>query len=259
MTKYILTFLVSSLLLASCTAPSVSKPQKETEVAAKVSKDFESFSAVEFTASLNVLDTATGADTPTEEAGAKMKSITKVTVSVFDEKIKLINTYVMTKLDPATKGEIARYSGGIRPVPQGKYKVRFAFTNDQGTVLFDKEAENDFKAKTIYKITGDVSQISIQRNPASTESIGINLEELKEGSYVKDQMLVGLKEDDRNIKESDLKNILQGSGIKVVELRKSFSFYTVTFADITLAEAMLFASKTERFSYIEANGIVKII
>ena len=191
MTKYILTFLVTSLLLASCTAPSVSKPQKETEVATKVNTDFQTSAAVEFKASLNVLDTATGEDTPTKEAGTKMLSITKATVSIFDDKSKLINTYIMTKVDPATKGEIARYSGGIRPVPQGKYKVRFAFTNDQGTVLFDKEAENDFKAKTIYKITGDVSQVSIQRNPASTESIGINLEELKEGSYVKDQMLIG--------------------------------------------------------------------
>lgn len=256
---------LSLLISAGCQTmtPVNSKPQdnssnqttKPSEF--KADKSYENSAAVELFASVSVDDTVSGDDTPTAEAGEKITKITKVNVTFLEsESLKLIDTFSLNKVDNSMKGEILRFKGGIKPVAKGKVKVKFAFQNEDGSIAFENTKEQEFTAKSVVQLTGNLTQVSIKKDPASVAKVEIEINEMKEDQFVKGEFLAKPKTE---MKDEEVKALLEQSGVKVTELKKgSLGTYTVKFSEPSTAEAMILSDKTGKFEYIEVNGIVSI-
>lgn len=266
--KKLVILTLTLLVSAGCQtmSPVNSKPQdgnssnnqtSTTPSGFKADKSYENSSAVELIASVNVNETVSGDDTPTAEAGEKIQKITKVNVTFLEkESGKLINTYALSKVDTSVKGEILRFKGGIKPVAKGKVNVKYVFQNEDGSIAFENIKEHEFTAKSVVQLTGDLNQVSIKKDPASKEQVDISLNEMKEEQFVKGEFLAKPK---KEMKDEELKSLLETNGIKVTEMRKgSLNTYTIKFSEPSTAEAMILADKTSDFEYIEVNGIVSI-
>ncbi len=250
--------LAFSFVITGCATGMANNNMAEKNVTNIVylNKDFEKSAAVELSASVNILNTTTGADTPTDEASEKVSKIANAIVSLFDDKGKFINTFNLKKVTPTIKGEILKFSAGFVPVDIGHINFKFVFSDANDKVFYETSNKIEIKAKSIIKMNGQLNQVSAKKDPQAPETLNVNINEMNENSYVPNQLIIGLKDE---MKDNDLKSLLEKNGIKVTEIKKGIlKNYTVTFSAPSVAESLIITNKINQFDYSEPNGIVSI-
>lgn len=253
--KRIVLLAVSSIILFGC-GTVTAKVDNSKPVINVENKEYQNMAAVNVVGSVRISDIMGGSDTPTEEMSEKVSKISKATLSVFDSKSKIIDTYDLKKIDPSTKGEVLRFVGGYRGIPTNAEIFKLVFLTSDNSVIFESQTKSTLKAKTIYDLTGELAQVSTKKDVTGKETITINIDEKKPEDYVDKEFLFGMKED---YKEEEIKELLMKNGIKVTELKKGVITATVKFSEPTLSEALIIATKLNKFDYVEPNGVVSII
>lgn len=255
-------FLIAFFVISGCKTVMADKPTNSTQNISteqyKANKTYENMAAVELNAEVYINDSVSGADTPTEEAGDALNSLDTATVSVFTEdKAKFLDTITLKKIDTNLKGQIFRFKIPFSPIKtdQGNIKFKIVLTGKNGTVSFEGEGTAKLTSKSLYRVTLNLSQTSIKRDAEAKPTALVNIDEIKADEYVQNQIVVGSA-----LKEDEVKALLEKEGIKVTALKKGFlNNYTISFSEPSVAEALIIASKLNRFEYIETNGIVKAI
>jgi len=268
MKKHFLMVISSILVTAGCSLaiPVPNPPEKtdetkkETKSEEKVNvKDYSNSAAVKLIASVSV-SSKKGADTPLDEASEKLKKISKVTVSVFDEKMKLLDILNLSKDDASVKGEIYRFTTGFRAFPKGKLFVKYAFFDKEQQTLFNNETEFVFKEKNLYQVTSSLEQESILVNSAGDLKTNKTIvDEITEAEYAKGQMNIGVRSDAK-LTPDELKKLLTDRGIKVTEMKGIGvpGTYNVSFSEPDTSSALIIASLIDKLEYAEQNGVVSI-
>ena len=253
--KKIISASILSFMLVAC-GTTMAKNNKGSTTINVDNKDFQKMAAGEITASIRVTGSVDGSDTPTAEVSEKVSKITKATLSFFDSKMIIKNTYDLKKVDPGTKGEVMKFSAGYRPIPTDAVNFKLVLSSADNSTTYESEYKGSVKEKTIYKINGDLAQVSAKKDVTAPDKITLTIDELKAESYVQGEFIYGMK---AQMKEEDVKRLLEENGIKVTEIRKGILSSTVKFSEPSTAEALLIATKLNRFDYVEPNGIVSII
>mgnify|MGYP001572517302 CR=1 FL=1 len=256
--KKLLTVLIIGFIVAGCGTPSgLANNDKDKKISGENSmkKDYSSMAAVELSSSVNIVNTMTGADTPTDEASKKVTDISAVTVTITDTKGKEINTVVLSKDDPGNKGEIARFTGGFVGVPVGSVTIKYLFSDSAKNKLFESEQKAELTAKTIFKVKGDVNQVSIKREPQSEGELKVSIEKMDEKSYTSGQVLLGVKD---KMSEADLKSLFEKNGITVTSVKVGIISSSVSFSAPSVAEALIITSSLNKFDYVEPNYIASL-
>lgn len=255
-------FLASLFIISGCQSVMANKPtdnqNTSTSSQYKENKAYENMAAVELNTEVYIKDTVSGSDTPTDEAGDKINALDTATVSVFTEdKAKFLDTISLKKIDTNLKGQVLRFKMPFTAVKtdQGNIKLKMVVTGKNGEVSFEGEGTIKLNAKSLYRATLTLTQTSVKKEATASPVATVNIDEIKADDYVKNQIVVG-----SSLKEDEVKTLLEKEGVKVTELKKGFlNNYTVSFSEPSVAEALIIASKLNRFEYIETNGIVKAI
>lgn len=253
--KKIISTTILSFILFGC-VPSPAKNNDVKTITYTQNKDYEKMAAINISGIVRISDTVTGSDTPTDEMSEKVSKISKATLSIFDEKSRLINTFELKKIDPGTKGEVIKFVGGYKGIETNANIFRFVFLTSDNSVIYEVESKSTLKAKTIYDVTADLAQTSAKKDVTAPEKLVLNINEKKPEEYMPNQFLFGLQSD---FKEEEIKSLLEKNGIKVTEFRKGIITNTVTFSEPSLPEALIIATKLNKFDYVEPNGVVSII
>ena len=262
--KKVVSIVILSFMLASCGTGMATNNNNNNNTSNNSNtvtnvdnKEYQKLSAVEVTAVVRVTESVSGSDTPTDEMSEKVAKITKATLSVFDAKMVLKNTYELKKVDPSTKGEVLKFSADYKGLPTDAANFKFVFSNNDNSVTFETSSKAELKEKTIYKAMAVLEQVSAKKDAAAPETASSSVEEFKADNYVKDEFIFGLKSE---FKEEEIKDLLQKNGIKISEFRKGALSNTVKFSEpSSVAEALLIASSLNKFDYVEPNGIVTIM
>ncbi|MFN8670942.1 MAG: hypothetical protein U0457_02535 [Candidatus Sericytochromatia bacterium] len=221
----------------------------------KPNTDYKDNSALDLIAEVYIKNTTTGKDTPTEEATEAVNSLDTSVVSLFDTNAKLLDSFTLKKADTNLKGQIKRFKLPFVPIKGQQTKFKMNFSGKEGTVFFETEASINIKPKAIYRGVLTLEQISINQKSDEPPKISLSVDEIKEDEYVKNQLIIGSDK-----KEDEVKTILEKDGIKVSSLKKGFlNNYTVTFSEPSMSEALIIASRANKFDYVETNAIVKAI
>ncbi len=254
--KKVVSVLVLSLMLVAC-GTTMAKNNNTNNTTINVdNKDFQKMAAGEITASVRVTESITGNDTPTDEMSEKTSKITKATISFFDEKMVIKNTYELKKVDPTTKGEVLKFTAGYRPIPTDAVNFKFVLSSSDNSVHYDVEVKGKVTEKNIFKINADLSQLSAKKDVTAPDKIIATIEELESKNYAQGQFIYGM---DGEMKDEDVKKLFEENGIKVTEIKKGILSSTVKFLSPSTAEALLIATKMNKFRYVEPNGIVTLI
>jgi hypothetical protein len=257
--KKILTILIISFIIGGCgTTTGMANNEKDNKKASGesiVKKDYSGFASVELSSSISVGNTVSGADTPTEEAGKKLSDIKSVTVTISDSKGKELNTVVLNAVNASMKGEIARFSGGFVGVPAGNASIKYIFSDSSKNKLFEGEQKAEFTAKSVFKVSGDVNQVSIKREPQSEGEAKVSIEKMDEKSYTSGELLLGFKD---KMKEEDLKSLLEKSGITITNVKIGIIANSIMFSSPSVAEALIIISSLNKFDYVEPNYIASL-
>jgi hypothetical protein len=243
--KKLLSSLVTGILVAGCGTSIAGNGNTPTK--------FANSAAVLLTASVNI--TGTGLDTPpASEINENVNKISSAVVSVFNADSKLTDTIKLKKIEASTKGEISKFSSGYIALPSGSAKLKFDFNDSGDKSLFSTEGKVDLKAKTVFDITGDLSQVGKSKEPNPVESLKVDINERKD--FASGELNAALKGD---LKEDNLKPLLEENGIKVTSFKKIFTgTYNVKFSWPSVAEALILANQTGKFEYAEPNGSVSL-
>jgi hypothetical protein len=254
--KKSLVILITGLLVAGCGTGVAGNQNNnnQTSGTGNMTSKYSNSAAVLLQASVNV--TGTGVDTPTDEANEKVAKISSATVTVSDEAGKTLNTFRLDKVEPSIKGEILKFDSGFVAIPAGPVKVKFDFNDSANQSLFSTEGKATLKAKTVFNVIGTLEQISVKVDSAGPETLNLETKEISDKDYKSGEMIVSIKGD---LAEDGLKSLLETNGIKVTSLKKgAIKSYTVQFSAPSVAEAMIIASQTGKFEYVEQNGLVGI-
>lgn len=251
--------IISATILSFIVFGCVPSPAKNNDMKQEIyiqNKSYEKMAAININALVRISQIVSGDDTPIDEMNEKVKKISRATLSIFDPKSVLINTFELKKVDTSSKGEVLKFTGGYQDIDTKANIFKLVFLTSDNSVIFEAETKITLKEKTIYDITGDLIQVSVKREDKTPETVKLNIEEKKPEQYAPNQFLFGMKED---FKEEEIKNLLLKNGIKVTNFKKGIIVNTVTFSEPSLAEALIIASKLKKFDYVEPNGIVSII
>jgi len=255
--KNIILFSSLAMFFLGCIPSPTPKPSSTVQASFyKENKAFEKLAAVDLIADVAIIDTVTGADTPLDEASEDVKSLDIATASIFTDKMIFLDSFSLKKKEPNIKGQIKSFKTPFAGVNEGKIKFKMNFSGNNGDTFFDvPDYDITLKAKSLYRAVLKLDQTSIKRDSTLKAKAKLNIEEIKADEYVPNQILIGAK-----MTEADVKKLLEKEGVKVTELKKGLlDNYTVTFSEPSISEALIISSKINKFDYVELNGIVQKI
>ncbi|MFN8674410.1 MAG: hypothetical protein U0457_20315 [Candidatus Sericytochromatia bacterium] len=240
-----------TLIISGCITPTTKIATAPKTSYYTQNKEFEKYSGILFTGELNIID-AENSDNTLDEAIDDIKNIDIAFASFFDEKLKLLDSFTLKKDSSSKQNPISKFKLHFSPINEGKIKLKMNFSGKEGEIFYEKDINVNIKPKSLYSANLVLEQVSIKKDIKAKPKLKLLIDEIPEDSYEKNKIIINT-----NIKETDLKKRLEKDGIKVSELKKENETYTISFSEPSTIEALLLASKDNKFNNIDVIKSVK--